>query len=99
MTYPTITREELERQLEIKKKIEEEKRRILSLILTSEAKSRLKNIELVRPELAEQVTTVLLQLYSQGRIRRPLTDAEFKEILKSIIPKKKETTIRRTGEI
>jgi len=79
---------ELQRQLEEQKKAEEIKRQqelakeaILKKILTSEARARLTNVKLVRPELAEQVENYLIALAQAGRITRPLTDAEIKEIL------------------
>ncbi len=78
----------------IKKQQEMVKESILRKILTSEARQRLTNVKLVRPELAEQVENYLIALAQSGRITRPLTDEEIKEILAQL-----SGAQRRTGRI
>ncbi|ABU81468.1 DNA-binding protein [Ignicoccus hospitalis] len=73
--------EEERKAEELRKKQQLVKETILKSILTSEARARLANVKLVRPELAEQVENYLIALAQAGRIARPLTDAEVKEIL------------------
>ncbi|UXD21853.1 hypothetical protein IPA_08785 [Ignicoccus pacificus DSM 13166] len=80
--------EELQKQMLAKQQEEELKRReeaikaeILRNILTAEARQRLANVKLVRPELAEQVENYLIVLAQSGRIPKPITDEEIKEIL------------------
>lgn len=53
-------------------------------ILTPEARERLYNIKLVKPEIARIVEDRLIALAAQGRITRPLTDEELKSILEEI---------------
>jgi len=78
------------REAELRKKqLEEEARRqeILRTILTPEARERLANIKLVRPEIARAVEDRLIALALQGRITRPLTDEELRDILAEIYEK------------
>ncbi|HDI02095.1 MAG TPA: DNA-binding protein [Ignisphaera sp.] len=74
-----LERRRLERQLE-----EARRQEILRSILTPEARERLANIRLVRPEIARIVEDHLIALAAQGRISRPITDDELKAILAEI---------------
>jgi programmed cell death protein 5 len=69
-----------------RRQAEEEARRqeILRMILTPEARERLSNIRLVRPEIARAVEDRLIALALQGKITQPLTDEELKSILAEI---------------
>ncbi len=78
----------------IRKQQEMVKESILRKILTTEARQRLTNVKLVRPELAEQVENYLVALAQSGRITRPLTDEEIREILAQL-----SGSQRRTGKI
>ncbi len=80
---------------EAKAKAEMEKQAALRLILTPEARQRLTNIKMVRPEFAEQLEAQLIQLAQTGRINLPITDEQLKEILSRISSRKREITIRR----
>ena len=90
--YQRRIAEAYERERE-KKEIEERKQAILRRILTPEARSRLENIRLVKPELAEQLEMYLIQLASAGRIKGVLDEEDIKKILKSITSTQ-ETKIR-----
>lgn len=84
-----MRRQELERQ-KLQKELEEARRQeILRTILTSEARERLYNIKLVKPEIARIVEDRLIALAVQGRITRPLTDEELKSILEEIYERTK----------
>jgi programmed cell death protein 5 len=75
------------REAELRRRqAEEEARRqeILRVILTPEARERLSNIKLVRPEIAKAVEDRLIALALQGRITQPLSDEELKSILAEI---------------
>ncbi len=80
---------------ERKREIEEAKKSIIRQILTSEARERLNNIRMAKPEFAEQLENQLIGLAQSGRIKSMINDAQFKEILRQIMPKKREITIRR----
>ncbi|ALU11955.1 hypothetical protein EYM_06585 [Ignicoccus islandicus DSM 13165] len=89
---------ELQRELE-SKKAEEQRRakeelireEILRRALTSEARQRLANVKLVRPELAIQVENYIIALAQAGRIPRPITDEELKEILAKLTAHERST--------
>ena len=70
-----------------------QKTAILRQILTEEARQRLANVKLVRPQLAEAVELRLIQLAQQGAIQGKLTDAQLKEILRKIQGQQRETKI------
>ena len=57
---------------------------ILRRILTPEARERLSRVKLVRPELAQQVELILVQLYQTGQIRERIDDVKLKKILAQI---------------
>ena len=87
--------EELVRQQELAKRIEEQKKAILRAILEPEARERLSRIKLAHPEIAEAVENQLIALAQSGRIQRKITDEMLKELLRRALPKKRETRIIR----
>ncbi len=108
MTYPPEDEElerikrqrllELQRIAEeerLKAKMEAEKQAALRVVLTPEARQRLANIKMVRPEFAEQLENQLIQLAQAGRLPIPLTDEQLKRILESLASKRRDITIRR----
>jgi programmed cell death protein 5 len=66
------------------------RQRILQSLLDPQARQRLTNIRLVKPELATAVENYLINAASTGRLNRALTDEELKQILLSIQQPKKE---------
>lgn len=80
---------------EAQKKFEVEKQAILRKILTSEARQRLTNLKMVKPEFASQLELQLIQIAQQGRINIPIDDEQLKEILRRLQMDKKEIRIRR----
>jgi programmed cell death protein 5 len=100
--------EELERlkaakMAELQKKMAEEEERLrreaerqsaMRIILTPEARQRLANLRLVKPELVAQLEEQLIQLANSGRVPLPITDEMLKEIL-ARITSKREIRIRR----
>ena len=71
------------------------KQQILRQILAPDARERLSNVRLVRPDIAENVENQLIQLASMGRINRLLTDSDIKDILARLTETKRETKIER----
>ena len=84
---------EAEKEEAAKQEYERQKEAILRVILTSEARSRLANLKIVRPQLAESVELQLIQLAQAGHIKSPLTDEQLKSILRRLTSKKHETKI------
>lgn len=67
---------------------------LLSKILTSEAKARLKRIELANPDFANQVEDIIIYLYQTGQLKN-MDDTQLKDILEKITSKKRKTRIIR----
>jgi programmed cell death protein 5 len=74
------------------------KQQILRQILAPDARERLNNVKLVRPDLAENVENQLIQLANMGRINRLLTDEDIKDILARLTDTKRETKIERRNK-
>ncbi len=72
-----------------------QKENILKQILTSEARMRLNNIKMVKPELSSMVEQYLIGMASQGKVRSQLTDDQLKQILLSIQQPKRDFKINR----
>jgi programmed cell death protein 5 len=84
---------EARKQDEVRKEVEAQKQAALRQILTDEARSRLMNIKMVKPEFAEQLELQLIQLAQSGKIAVPITDDQMKEILAKLQSKKRESKI------
>ena len=76
-------------------RLEAQKQALLRAILTPEARQRLTNIRMVRPEFAEQLELQLIQLAQTGRLKIPLSDDQLKETLRRMQSQKRDFTIRR----
>ncbi len=66
------------------------RQRVLLALLDPQARQRLMNIRLVKPDLAMAVENYLISAASSGRLNRPLTDEELKQLLMRIQQPKKE---------
>ena len=67
----------------------------LRMALTSEARQRLANVKMVRPDLAASIEEYVIQLASAGKLKRALDDEEVKKLLASLQERKREMKIRR----
>ncbi|MHB1908156.1 MAG: DNA-binding protein [Nitrososphaerales archaeon] len=56
---------------------------MLRVVFTPEARERLSNIRMIKPELASSVENQIFQLASSGRLQRQITDEELKQMLAS----------------
>jgi programmed cell death protein 5 len=86
---------EEQRQAESRRQFEAQKQAALKLILTPEARQRLTNIRMVKPEFADQIELQLIQLAQSGRIKIPIGDEQLKEALARMQSSRKEIRIRR----
>jgi programmed cell death protein 5 len=84
-----------QRQTESRRQFEAQKQAVLKQILTPEARQRLTNIRMVKPEFADQVELQLIQLAQAGRISLPITDEQLKEALGKLQSQRKDIKIRR----
>lgn len=83
--------EELERQKQLKSQIQ----MILMQVLEPDARERLNNIKLTKPEFAGAVEQQLIALAQSGRLKNKITDAQLKELLRQLAPKKRDYSITR----
>jgi programmed cell death protein 5 len=67
----------------------------LRMALTSEARQRLTNVRMVRPDLANTVEEYVIQLASSGKLRSAVDDDQVKQMLATLQGKKRDITIRR----
>ena len=86
---------EEQQQAQVQQQIEIQKQALLRRILASDARRRLTNLKMVKPEFAQQLELQLIQLAQQGRIDIPVTDEQLKEILVRIQSGRREYKIRR----
>lgn len=84
-----------QRQAQMEQQAETQKQALLKKILTPEARQRLANLRMVRPEFTDQLELQLIQLAQQGKLPIPLTDVQLKQILAQLQTQKHETKIRR----
>jgi programmed cell death protein 5 len=84
-----------QRQTQNQQKLEAQKEALMRNILSPEARQRLTNLKMVKPEFTEQLELQLIQLAQQGRLPIPLSDEQLKQVLVQLQPRKRETKIRR----
>ena len=75
--------------------INSQKEIMLKQILSSEARLRLNNVKMVKPELANLVENYLIGLSTQGKTQGQITDDQLKQILLSAQQPKREFKINR----
>ena len=76
---------------------EAQKQNIMRRLLTPEARLRLANIKMVRPEFGQQLELELVQIAQGGRVPLPITDDQLKRLLIQLEgqQKKRDISIRR----
>ena len=67
----------------------------LRMALTSEARQRLTNVKMVRPDLAASIEEYIIQLATSGRLKSAIDDEQLKQMLVALQDKKREIKIRR----
>ena len=68
---------------------------IMRIALTSEARQRLANIRMVKPQIAQTIEEYIVQMAASGKLKRTIDDEQLKDLLGSIQGKKREFTIKR----
>ncbi len=86
---------EAESQEQMRREVEAQKRQAMMQLLTPEARARLANIRLTKPEFVDQIELQLIQLAQMGRVKSKITDDQLKELLKKLAGQKREINITR----
>ena len=94
MSYPNKddennTSQEKDNQLKAQKEI------MLKQVLSSDARLRLNNVRMVKPDLADLVENYILNLSVQGKISGQISDEQLKQILSSAQQPKRDFKINR----
>ena len=94
MSYPNQDGEnnasqEKDNQLKAQKEI------MLKQVLSGDARLRLNNVRMVKPDLAELVENYILNLSVQGKISGQISDEQLKQILSSDQQPKRDFKINR----
>jgi programmed cell death protein 5 len=84
-----------QRQAQVEREVDAQKEAFLRQILSPEARQRLTNLKMIKPEFTEQLEMQLIQLAQTGKIPLPLSDAQLKQILIQLQSRKRETKITR----
>ncbi|WP_296881775.1 DNA-binding protein [uncultured Methanobrevibacter sp.] len=82
-------------QQEAQAQFEAQKKQILAQILTPEARNRLGNLRLTKPEMVNQIELQLIQSAQAGSLRGKVTDEQLKVLLRNIAGQKREIKITR----
>ena len=94
MSYPNQDDEnnatqEKDSQLKAQKEI------MLKQVLSGDARLRLNNVRMVKPDLADLVENYILNLSAQGKISGQISDEQLKQILSSAQQPKRDFKINR----
>ena len=94
MSYPNQddennTSQEKDNQLKAQKEM------MLKQVLSGDARLRLNNVRMVKPDLAELVENYILNLSVQGKISGQISDDQLKQILSSAQQPKRDFKINR----
>ena len=94
MSYPNQddennTSQEKDSQLKAQKEM------MLKQVLSSDARLRLNNVRMVKPDLADLVENYILNLSVQGKISGQISDEQLKQILASAQQPKRDFKFNR----
>ena len=94
MSYPNQddennTSQEKDNQIKAQKEI------MLKQVLSGDARLRLNNVRMVKPDLAELVENYILNLSVQGKISGQISDEQLKQILSSAQQPKRDFKFNR----
>ena len=94
MSYPNQDDENNAAQ-EKDSQLKAQKEMMLKQVLSGDARLRLNNVRMVKPDLAELVENYILNLNVQGKISGQISDEQLKQILSSAQQPKRDFKINR----
>jgi programmed cell death protein 5 len=77
------------------KQIDAQRAMLMRQILTPEARERLANLRMTRPDIVEHVENQLVMLVQSGRVTDKIDDYTLRQLLRRIMPTKREIKIER----
>jgi len=95
MSYPNQDNEENNISQEKASQLKAQKEMLLKQVLSSDARLRLNNVRMVKPDLADLVENYILNLTVQGKISGQISDEQLKQILSSTQQPKRDFKFNR----
>jgi programmed cell death protein 5 len=80
---------------ERKQQVDAQKTLLMRQLLSPEARERLANLRMTRPDIVENVENQLIMLVQSGRITQQIDDYTLRQILRKVMPTKREIKIER----
>ena len=94
MSYPNQDDENKTSQ-EKDSQLKAQKETMLKQVLSADARLRLNNVRMVKPDLADLVENYILNLSVQGKITGQISDEQLKQILLSVQQPKRDFKFNR----
>ena len=94
MSYPNQDDENKASQ-EKDSQLKAQKEMMLKQVLSADARLRLNNVRMVKPDLADSVENYILNLSVQGKISGQISDDQLKQILLSVQQPKRDFKFNR----
>ena len=95
MSYPNQDNDENNASQEKDSQLKAQKEMLLKQTLSGDARLRLNNVRMVKPDLADLVENYILNLSVQGKISGQISDEQLKQILSSAQQPKRDFKINR----
>ncbi len=80
---------------ERKQQVDAQKTILMRQLLSPEARERLANLRMTRPDIVENVENQLIMLVQSGRVTQQIDDYTLRQILRKVMPTKREIKIER----
>ena len=95
MSYPNQDKDENNISQEKDSQLKAQKEIMLKQVLSGDARLRLNNVRMVKPDLADLVENYILNLSVQGKISGQISDEQLKQILSSTQQPKRDFKFNR----
>jgi len=95
MSHPNQDNDENNISQEKDSQLKAQKEIMLKQVLSGDARLRLNNVRMVKPDLADLVENYILNLSVQGKISGQISDEQLKQILASAQQPKRDFKINR----